>query len=118
MVHLQVCCQVHPTSPLPPKALDLCEYHDPTRPGQGGHMLLTIFDDVLSEQSSCVFAVTCRILQTMLKKVIAKTEAPVICCIKSETVSVVGYRCTLVSCSSSKEAVLAVMSMYFVYNIV
>ena len=49
-------------------------------------------------------------------KSIAKTEAPVICFVESGAVSVVRYHRTLVSCSSVKEAIMAVMSTYFVCN--
>ena len=54
--------------------------------------------------------------ETKLKSV-SKTEASVICFVESGAVSVVGYHRTLVSCSSVKKAIVAVMSMYFVCNI-
>jgi len=39
----QVCCRVRPPSSLLPKnSSDLSESHDPTRPGQGGHVRLTV----------------------------------------------------------------------------
>ena len=50
-------------------------------------------------------------------KSILKTVAPVICFIESGAVWVVRYHRTLVSCRSVKEAVMAVLSMYFVCNI-
>jgi len=50
-------------------------------------------------------------------KSVLKTEAPAICFAETGAVSVVRYHRTLVSCSSVKEAIMAVMSMYFVCNI-
>jgi len=50
-------------------------------------------------------------------KSIAKTEAPVICFVESGAVSVVRYHRTLVSCSSVKEAIMAVIASYSVLHV-
>jgi len=50
-------------------------------------------------------------------KVIARTEAPQICCVENGSVSVVAYRRILVDCSMIKEAIIALLSTYFIFAI-
>jgi len=51
------------------------------------------------------------------KKAVAKTEAPVIIIVENGSISVVGYHRTLLVCSSIKEAIIGVLSIYHVCSI-
>jgi len=51
------------------------------------------------------------------QKAVSKSEAPVMCYVESGSVSVIGYRRTLFSCTSVREAVMALLSLYFVFSI-
>ena len=52
-----------------------------------------------------------------LKKAIGKTEAPVMCCVENGSVSIAGYRRTIVACKSIKEAIIALLSTYYVFAV-
>jgi len=56
-------------------------------------------------------------VESKRKKVLAKTEAPVICYIDNGSISIIGYHRTLIACASVKEAIIAVLSIYHVCSI-
>ena len=56
-------------------------------------------------------------LESWKKKAVAASEAPVLICIPRDSVTVAGYKQQLIACSSVKEGILSLLSVYYVCSV-